>query len=71
MATIDETIEWKDTTRIDDVISTLSQIKNKHGNIKVTLQYQDERQAFKGHTQSVYAYYVENEDGGEPIVILE
>ena len=71
MATIDEIIMWKDTTRIDDVISTLNQIKNKHGNIKVTLQYQDERQAFKGHTPSIYAYYVDDEDDGESILVLE
>lgn len=71
MALLDETIVWRDTTRIDDVISTLTQIKNKYGNIKVTLQYQDKFQAYDGHTQSVYAYYVENEGDGEPIVILE
>ena len=33
--------------------------------------FTNERQAFKGHTQSVYAYYVENEGDGESIVILE
>lgn len=71
MPTIDEIIMWKDTTRIDDVINALTQIKNKHGNIKVALQYQDELQAFDGHTPSVYAYYVDDEGDGEPILVLE
>lgn len=71
MALLDEILMSRDTTTIDDVIRTLTEIKNKHGNINVTLQYQDEEQAYEGHTPGIYAFYVENEGDGVPVVILE
>ena len=71
MAVFEETIMWKDTTTIDDVINTLTQIKNKYGNINVVLQYQDDGGAYPGHTPGIYAFYVENEDGETPVVVME
>ena len=71
MAVFEETIMWKDTTTIDDVINTLTRIKNKYGNINVVLQYQDDGGAYPGHTPGIYAFYVENEDGETPVVVME
>lgn len=71
MAIFDEIKMWKDTTTIDDVINTLTQIKEKHGNINVTLQYQDDGGSYPGHTPGIYAFYVENENGETPVVVLE
>lgn len=69
--TIDEIEMQKDTTTIDEVIKTLTQIKEKHGNINVALQYQDDGGAYHGHTTGIYAFYVENEGDEKPIVVIE
>lgn len=69
--TIDEIEMFRDTTTIDDVIKTLTQIKEKHGNINVALQYQDVDGACNGHTSGIYAFYVDDEGDGKPIVVLE
>ena len=71
MAIFQETILQKPTTTIDDVIYNLTQIKNKYGNINVVLQYQDDGGAYPGHTPGIYAFYVENEDGETPVVVME
>lgn len=72
--TIDEIKMWsdtKDTTTIDEMIKALTQIKEKHGNINVVLQYQDDGGSYSGHTNGIYAVYVDDEGDGKPIVVLE
>ena len=74
MAVLDEIQMWrdtKDTTTIDEMIKTLTQIKEKYGNINVTLQYQDDGGSYPGHTNGIYAVYVENEGNEKPIVVIE
>lgn len=71
MAILDEITTGKEKTTIDEMIALLERIKSKHGNIAVTLQYQDDGGAYDGHTNGIYALYVESEDNGEPVVVLE